>query len=68
MYVIPSDASCGWQRQSYLGCDGSFECRSWIVSSYVGSAQLMLAALGANMYLASAKGSSGVIGWVSSYL
>ena len=69
-YIIPPDAPCSWSlgSKAYLGCDGSFSCRSWIMynGSTLSTQQSLMRVLGNNLYLAEAYG-GGVVGCVQGY-
>jgi hypothetical protein len=49
--VIPGGTPCGWAGLGYVGCDGSFDCTSWIDGSYIGTPQVIMHEQGHNMYL-----------------
>ena len=63
-YIVPRETQCSWTLGSsaYLGCDGSFACRSWIVynGSTMSTQQSLMRVLGNNLYLADAYSVSSV--------
>ena len=73
MYVIPENTGCGWASTAYLGCDGSFLCRTWVDGSVMmGSTRgattnpaVAMHGLGSNLYLYNSA--SNISGTISQY-
>ncbi|PRW33287.1 hypothetical protein C2E21_7824 [Chlorella sorokiniana] len=54
VYLIPP-STCGWVGLGYVGCDGSFACRSWINGDFWGAPQAIAHELGHNLFLGHAS-------------
>ncbi|KAI7843291.1 hypothetical protein COHA_003123 [Chlorella ohadii] len=49
VYLIPAGL-CGWAGLAYTGCDGSFECRTWIEGGSWGTPMVMVHEIGHNLF------------------
>lgn len=65
VYLVPPGA-CTFVGLGYIGCDGSFECRSWIGGDYWTSPATIGHELGHNNYLAH-SGAYTKEGWFDEY-
>ena len=54
VYLLPPNTQCGWVGLGYVGCDGSFECRTWIGGDFWASPMAISHELGHNIYMAHA--------------
>ena len=58
VYFLPPNA-CSWVGQGYIGCDGSYDCRSWIAGAYWDNPQVG----GARSLLGGRAGGGGAAQW-----
>ncbi|PSC74160.1 hypothetical protein C2E20_2632 [Micractinium conductrix] len=61
VYLIPP-GQCGFVGLGYIGCDGSYTCRSWIGADFWATPQAIVHEMGHNLYMghAGATNSEGV--------
>ncbi|PSC71116.1 hypothetical protein C2E20_5435 [Micractinium conductrix] len=57
VYLIPP-GQCGFVGLGYIGCDGSYACRSWIGADFWATPQAIVHEMGHNLYMAHAGGTN----------
>ena len=65
VYLLPPSA-CAFVGLAYIGCDGSYDCRSWLAADYWAIPQAIAHELGHNLFMAHA-GSSDTGGGFDEY-